>query len=63
MKTAELSPVYKNDDSKLKRNYRPISVLLAASKVDERVLKDHINPYFHEALSNILCGFTAEYST
>ena len=62
-KVAELIPVYKNDDSNLKENYRPISDLPAVSKVYERVLKDQISPYFHEILSNILCGFRAGYST
>ena len=33
------------------------------SKVYERVLKDQINPFFHEILSKILCGFRAGYST
>ena len=63
MKIAELIPVYKNDDSNLKENYRPISVLHAVSKVFERVLKDQISPYFHEILLNILCGCRAGYST
>ena len=63
MKIAELIPVYKNDDSNLKEDYRAISVLLAVSKVYERVLKDQISPYIHEVLSNILSGFRAGYST
>ena len=60
---AELIPVYKNDDSNLKESYRPISVLPAVPKVYEKVLKDQISPYFHEILSNILCGFRAGHST
>ena len=63
MRLAELIPVYKNDDSNSKENYRPISILSAVSKVYERVLEDQISPYFHEILSNILCGFRAGYST
>ena len=63
MKVAEFIPVYKNDDSNLKENYRPIRVLPAVSKIYERVLKDQIQPYFHEILSNILCAFRARYST
>ena len=63
MKVAELISVYKNDDSNLKENYRPISVLPAVSKIYERVLKEQIRPYFHEILSNILCAFPARYST
>ena len=63
MKVAELIPVYKNDDSNVKENYRPISVLPAVSKVYERVLKDQTSPCFHEILLSILCGFRAGYST
>ena len=59
MKVAELIPVYKNDDSNLKENYRHISVF----KVYERVLKVQISPYFHDIPSNILCGFRTGYST
>ena len=63
MKIAEPSPMYKNDDSNFKGNYRPTSIQPAASKIYERILKDQINPFFHEILSNILCGFRAGYST
>ena len=63
MKVAELIPVYKNDDSNLKKKYRPISFLPTVSKVYARVLKDQISPYFHQILWNILCGFRAGYST
>ena len=63
MKLAELIPVYINDDSRSKENYRTISVLPAVSKVFQRVLKDQISSYFHEILSNILYGFRTGYST
>ena len=33
------------------------------SIVQERVLRDEISLYFHEILSNILCGFRTEYIT
>ena len=63
MKLADLIPGYKNDDSNSKKDYRPISVLPAVSKVYERVLKDQISSYLHTILCNILCGFRAGYST
>ena len=63
IKIAEPSPIYKNENPDFKGNYRPISVLPAVSKVYDRVLKDQINPYFHEILSNILYVFRAGYST
>ena len=63
LKEADLSPLFKNDDSNYKGNFRPISVLPAASKVYERLLKDQICPYFQDKLSEILCGFREGYST
>ena len=63
MEIAELMPVYKNDDSNLTENYRPICVLPAVSEVYELVLKYQISSYFHEILSNILRGSRAGYST
>ena len=63
VKEADLSPLFKNDDSNYKGNFRPISVLPAASKVYERLLKDQICPYFQDKLSEILYGFREGYST
>ena len=63
MKIAGLTPVYKKDDSNIRNNYRPISVLLAVSKLCKRVLKDQISPYFHAIHSNILYGFRADCRT
>ena len=63
IKLTKLIPVYKNDDSNSKENYRPISFLPAVSKAYERILKDHISPYFHEIRSSILFGFRAGYGT
>ena len=63
LKEADLSPLFKNDDSNYKGNFRQISVLPAASKVYERLLKDQICPYFQDKLSEILCDFREGYST
>ena len=46
LKEADVTPLFKNDDSNYKGNFRPISVLPAASKICERRLKDQICPYF-----------------
>ena len=63
LKEADLSPLFKNDDPNCKRNFRPISVLPAASKVYERILNDQTYPYFQEKLSEILCSFREGYGT
>ena len=39
LKETDLTPLFKNDDSNYKGNFRPISVLPAASKIYERLLK------------------------
>ena len=53
---ADLSPLFKHDDSNHKGNLRPISVLPAASEVYERILKEQISQFFQDKLSKILCG-------
>ena len=53
----------KNGDSNHKANYRPISVLPAASKIYERVLKDKTYLFFKYKFSRILCGFREGYSS
>ena len=62
-KEADLSPLFKNDDSTFKGNFRPISVLPAVSKIYERILKEQISSYFYNKLSEILCGFREGFST
>ena len=54
---------YKQKESTVKKNYRPISVLPIVSKVFERLIvkqvEEHIEPY----LSILLCGFRKGYNT
>ena len=63
MKKAEMSPIYKHDDPNFMGNCRPISIFICRAEVYERVLEDQVSSFFHEILSNILCGFKASYST
>ena len=63
LKEADLAPLFKNDDSNYKGNFSSISVLPAASKIYERLLKDQICPYFQDKLSDILCRFREGYNT
>ena len=46
LKIAIVTPIYKKDDKKLNKNYRPISVLPVISKVFETVICDQLNEYF-----------------
>ena len=60
---ADLTPLFKMMIRIIRQNFRPISVLPAASKIYESLLKDKICPYFQDKLSEILCGFREGYST
>ena len=63
LKAATVSPVFKNRESYLKYNYRPISVLSSVSKIFERIICDQMQSYFRTLLSNLLSGFRKCYST
>ena len=41
----EITPAHKKDETTLKENYRPISILPSVSKIFERTMYDHIYEY------------------
>ena len=57
MKLANVSPLFKKNDSTMKQNYRPISVLSSISKVFERIMFKQISLFMTNILSPYLCGF------
>ena len=61
-KLADISPIFKDDDKHIKRNYRPVSILPALSKIFERLMSYQINDYMNEKLSIFLCGFRKDMS-
>ena len=63
LKLADVSPVFKNGDATVKKNFRPISVLSSLSKVFERLLLKQILPFIEKKLSSILCAFKKGHST
>ena len=63
LKMANITPVFKSDDSNFKSNYRPISILPSLSKVFEKLLTNQINSFFQNKFSSLLCGFRKKYST
>ena len=63
LKKARVTPVYKKEDKFLKKNYRPISILPAFSKIFERIMHDQLSSYFDDIFDSRLCGFRAKHST
>ena len=63
LKDADVSTVFKRGVATTKVNYRPISVLLSASKIFERILKGQMGGFFKPTLSSILSSFREGYST
>ena len=55
MKLADITPIFKRDETILKENYRPISCLPAGSKIFERILQKQMNSYIETILS-LLCS-------
>lgn len=43
-------------------NYRPISIFPSISEVYERLVYDHLYPYFDEFFSKLQCGFRKGYN-
>ena len=63
LKKAKITPVFKKGDKTMVENYRPISILPICSKIYERILFTHIEKYFENIFSPLLCGFRSKYST
>ena len=62
MKQADITPIFKKDNSTKKKNYRPISVLPSTSKIFEIIMYKQIYNHMKSILS-LLCGFREGYST
>ena len=62
LKNADVSPVFKKDDATDVKNYRPVSVLPAVSKIYERVIKNQLSEHFEQFLSPAMCGYRNGYS-
>ena len=65
LKIAKVSPLYKNSDARIIKNYKPISLLTVISTIFEKVIFQQINKYFTEnKLFNISqYGFRKNHST
>ena len=63
LKLADISPIFKADDSSIKKNYRPVSVLNTISKLFEKLINKQFVSYIENHLSQYLCGYRKGYST
>ena len=65
LKIAKVSPIFKNGDSQLANNYRPISVLTHINKIFEKVLFSRLSSFLFEnkILFDYQFGFREGHST
>ena len=63
LKLGDITSLFKNDEATKKRNYRPITVLSALSKVFERLLYAQMIGYADTILVPYLCGFRKGFNT
>ena len=58
----EVSSLFSSEDPFIK-NFRPITVLPAVSKLYERIMQDQITSFMEPLISIHLCGFRKGYNT
>ena len=63
LKVVDLSPIFKKDEPQKSKNYRPVSVLPAVSKVFKRLLHKQMSLHVEKYLSPYLCGYRKGFST
>ena len=57
LKTADVTPIYKEKERTLKKNYRPVSILPTLSKIFEGDMNEQILVYIEKYLSPYLFGY------
>ena len=62
MKHAEVSPIYKKENTLMKGNYRPISILTSFSKIYESILNEQMIPWLESILSQFTSAFRPGHS-
>ena len=63
LKEANVTPIFKKDDSLDKENYRPVSILPLLSKIFEKKIYKQLSNYTESFLSVLLCGFRKAHNT
>ena len=54
MKLADITPLFKKDDTLCEENYKSVNLLIAVSKVFEMILCDQFNEFFETVLRSFL---------
>lgn len=62
-KTAAILPVFKKDDRSQKKNYRPLSILSALSKIFGKILNEQILLFMDNRFSPYISAYRKGYST
>ena len=62
LKLADITPVFKKEDTTQAKNYRPVSVLPTVSKIFERLMHNKMTTYIDKHLSTYLCGYRKGYN-
>ena len=63
LKLADIHPFFKSEDATNKKNYRPISILPAISKVFEKLLQKQVTGFVDGFLYKYMFGYRKGYST
>ena len=63
LKVADITPTFKKGDATCVKNYRPVSVLPAVSKIYERIIHKQITNHIEKYLSPYLCGYRKGFNT
>ena len=61
LKKSKLSPLFKNEDSLITDNYRPLSTLSSVSKIFEKVFNQQSYDHFKHIMSGLLSAFRKKY--
>ena len=63
LKNADVTPIHKEKEKTLKKNYRPVSILPVLSKLYENIMNEQISAYIDRYLSSYLFGYRKGYGT
>ena len=63
VKLVDLGPLPKGDEKKNKKNYRPISLLPAVSKIFERIMEMQLGSFVNEKFFKYMYGYRKWYNT